>query len=257
MAMVARLFDSHCHLDAPEFDDDREAVLERAELAGVDRQLIPATTFAGWPKLKAICALRPGLNPAYGLHPLYLDWHRSEHLDELRVWIEREQPVAVGEIGLDFFVEGLDPALQRRYFRAQLQIAREFALPVILHARRALDEVINTLQQVGGLRGVVHSFAGSAEQAARLDRLGFKLGIGGALTFERAQRLRRVVAALPVGQLLLETDSPDQPDASRRGLRNEPGFLGTVLAAVARLRGEDEALLAAQTRANAIALFGA
>ncbi|MFN7521426.1 MAG: TatD family hydrolase [Lysobacteraceae bacterium] len=252
-----RLYDSHSHLDAPEFDADREAVIARAEAVGVDRQLVPAVDFGSWPTLKAVCALRPGLKAAYGLHPMYLDRHRPEHLDALPGWIERERPAAVGEFGLDFFVEGLDPGTQRVYFVRQLEIAKAFDLPVVLHARRAVDEVIATLRRIGGLRGVVHSWSGSEEQAAQLHRLGFKLGIGGPVTVERAQRLRRTVATVPREQLLIETDSPDQPDATRRGERNEPAFLRTVLAEVARLRSEDEAEVAAYTSANAEALFGA
>lgn len=252
-----RLYDSHSHLDAPEFDADREAVLARAEAAGVAQQLVPAVAFVTWPGLKATCALRPGLKAAYGLHPMYLEAHRPEHLEALPVWIERERPAAVGECGLDFFVPGLDPDLQRHYFRRQLEIARDFDLPVVLHARRAVDEVIAMLRRIGGLRGVVHSWSGSEEQAAQLFRLGFHLGIGGPVSFERAQRLRRTVATMPIEHLLLETDSPDQPDASRRGQRNEPAFLVEVLHTVARLRGEDEAQVAEATRRNAEALFGA
>ncbi|GIX36827.1 MAG: hypothetical protein KatS3mg127_0066 [Silanimonas sp.] len=251
-----RLYDSHSHLDAPEFDADREAVLARAEAAGVTQQLVPAVAFAAWPGLKTTCSLRPGLKAAYGLHPMYLEAHRPEHLEALPVWIERERPAAVGECGLDFFVPGLDPDLQRHYFRRQLEIAREFGLPVVLHARRAVDEVIAMLRRVGGLRGVVHSWSGSEEQAAQLFRLGFHLGIGGPVSFERAQRLRRTVARMPLEHLLLETDSPDQPDASRRGQRNEPAFLVDVLHTVARLRGEDEARVAEATRRNAETLFG-
>lgn len=252
-----RLYDSHSHLDAPEFDADREAVIGRAEAAGVMQQLVPAVAFQAWPALKATCALRPGLKAAYGLHPMYLDEHQPAHLDALPDWIERERPAAVGECGLDFFVEGLDPESQRRYFVRQLEIARDFRLPVVLHARRAVDEVIATIRRVGGLRGVVHSWSGSEEQATQLYRLGFSLGIGGPVTFERAQRLRRTVATMPIEHLLLETDSPDQPDATRRGQRNEPAFLVDVLREVARLRGEDESVIAEATRRNAEALFGA
>jgi len=252
-----RLYDSHSHLDAPEFDADREAVIARAEAAGVTQQLLPAVAFAAWPALKVACALRPGLKAAYGLHPMFVAGHRPEHLDALPDWIEREKPAAIGECGLDFFVEGLDPAAQRLYFLRQLGIARDFDLPVVLHARRAVDEVIAALRQIGGLRGVVHSWSGSEEQAAQLWRLGFSLGIGGPVSFERAQRLRRTVATMPIEHLLLETDSPDQPDTTRRGQRNEPAFLVDVLREVAKLRGVDEAEVAAATVRNAEALFGA
>ncbi len=250
------LVDSHCHLDADEFDRDRPDVIRRAQAAGVRTQVLPAVTAASWPKLRDTCAMAEGLYPAYGLHPMFLDQHRPEHLDQLRAWIAREQPCAVGECGLDFFVEGLDTERQQFYFDGQLRIARDFDLPVIVHARRAVDAVIAAIRQVGGLRGVIHSFPGSPEQAAQLHKLGFLVGLGGPLTYDRAQRLRRLVAQLPLEQLLLETDAPDQPDAGIRGERNEPARLTVILETVAQLRGEPADAIAEQTSANARTLFG-
>jgi TatD DNase family protein len=253
---MIELYDSHCHLDAPEFDPDRPAVVVRARAAGVRRQLVPAVSRAGWEKLRDLCAGDDGLRPAYGLHPMFLDQHRPAHLDDLARWLADERPAAVGECGLDHFVEGLDPEAQRLYFVRQLELAREFDLPVVLHARRAVDEVIAALRRVGRLRGVVHSWSGSDEQARQLFGMGFHLGIGGPVTFERAQRLRRTVATMPIQWLLLETDAPDQPGAGHRGERNEPGLLPEVLAVVAELRGESPAAIAAATVANAERLFG-
>ena len=249
------MFDSHSHLDAAEFDADRDAVIARAQAAGVTQQLIPAVDCAGWPKLKSVCGQVPGLYPAYGLHPMFLDQHRPEHLDMLADWIEREKPNAVGECGLDFFIEGLDAQAQRFYFRRQLEIARDSGLPVIVHARRAVEEVIATLRKVGGLRGVVHSFSGSTEQARQLFELGFCLGIGGPVTYDRAQRLRRIVAQMPLDHLLLETDSPDQPGATHRHQRNEPAHLAEVLETVAALRQCAPGDIAAATSGNAERLF--
>jgi TatD DNase family protein len=251
-----RLFDSHSHFDAAEFDADRAQAQARAVAAGVARQVVPAVDAAGWPKLKAVCAEFDGLSAAYGLHPMYLQSHRPEHLRELREWIGRERPVAVGECGLDFFVEGLDAETQAFYFEAQLRIAREFDLPVIVHARRAVDAAIASIRKTGGLRGVVHSFSGSVEQAAQLHRLGFLLGLGGPVAYERANRLRKLAATMPLEQLLLETDSPDQPGAAHRGERNEPAYLPEVLDAIAGLRGMEREELAAATTANAERLFG-
>ncbi len=250
-----RLVDSHSHFDAPEFDADRAAAYARACAAGVDTQIVPAVDAAGWPKLKTVCAEFPGLYPAYGLHPMYLDAHRPEHLIELRDWIEHEHPVAVGECGLDYFVEGLDADAQQLYFDGQLRLAREFDLPVIVHARRAVDAVIASIRKVGGLRGVVHSFSGSAEQATQLHKLGFLLGIGGPVTYDRANRLRGIVASMPLEQLLLETDSPDQPGALHRGERNEPAHLVEVLDVVAELRNMPREELAETTTSNAERLF--
>lgn len=254
--MNGRTFDSHSHLDAPEFDEDRGGVIERAEAAGVLQQLVPAIDHAGWPKLKSVCALRPGLHAAYGLHPMFLERHQPEHLEALQEWIDREKPKAVGECGLDFFVEGLDAQIQRRYFRRQLEIARDFDLPVVLHARRAVEEVTTTIRSVGGLRGVIHSYSGSEEQARQLFGLGFLLGIGGPVTYERAKRLRRIVSSMPLEFLLLETDSPDQPDAQHRGQRNEPARIVAVLETVAGLRNMDVGAVADATRGNAQRLFG-
>ena len=253
---MSPLYDSHCHLDAAEFDVDRPAVLARARDAGVARQLVPAVDRASWDAIRTLCAAEPGLRPAYGLHPMFLDRHQPGHLDELRDWLESERPAAVGECGLDFFVDGLDPDKQRLYFRRQLELARDFDLPVVLHARRAVEEVIATLREVGGQRGVVHSWSGSEEQARQLFELGFCLGIGGPVTYDRAKRLRRTVASMPLDCLLLETDAPDQPDANWRGQRNEPARLRQVLDVVAQLRGQPAAAIAEATSANALRLFG-
>lgn len=250
-----RLVDTHCHLDDGEFDGDRGAVVARAEAAGVAWQLVPAIDAAGWPKLREVCRASPGLRPAYGLHPMLLANHRPEHLGLLREWLERERPAAVGECGLDYFVDGLDRDAQSTYFEGQLQLAREFELPVVVHARRAVDAVIAALRRVGGLRGVVHSFSGSEEQAAQLWKLGFLLGLGGPVTYERAKRLRRLAATMPLEHLLLETDAPDQPDAAIRGQRNEPARVAVVLECIASLRNESPDAIAAATTANAARLF--
>jgi TatD DNase family protein len=249
------LIDSHSHIDVLEFDTDRDDVLARARAAGVTRQIVPAISASGFPKLHDLCRDEAGLHPAYGLHPMYLGEHRPEHLDELAGWIEREQPCAVGECGLDFYVDGLDAEEQRRYFRRQLEIARDFELPVVLHARRAVDEVIATLRQVGGLRGVVHSFSGSIEQARQLWKLDFCLGCGGPITYPRASRLRDIVASMPLEFLLLETDSPDQPLHGHQGARNEPGLLAEVCACAAELRGMDPGEIASATTRNCERLF--
>ena len=250
-----RLIDSHSHLDAAEFDADRDAVAARAASAGVVAQIVPAVSAATFPALAALCRDRKDLFAAYGLHPMYLDQHADADLDAVRERLVCEPAVAVGECGLDFYVDGLDRERQRRLFEAQLRLARDLDLPVILHARRAVDEVILHLRRIGGLRGVVHSFGGSAEQARQLFQLGFHLGIGGPVTYERAQRLRRLVASMPIDRLLLESDAPDQPNAGARGARNEPAAIVEVAEVVAGLRGVDVAEVAAATTANAIRLF--
>lgn len=253
------LIDSHCHLDAAEFDPDRDAVLRRAQAAGVARQIVPATDADGWPKLRDVCTSAHGLFPAYGLHPMFLARHRPGHLDDLRAWIERERPLAIGECGLDYFIEGLDHHQQQAYFEGQLQLACEYDLPVIVHARRAVDAVIATIRKVGGndggLRGVVHSFSGSRQQAEQLWQMRFLVGLGGPVTYLRANRLRKLAATMPIKFLLLETDAPDQPDAGIKGQRNEPARLATVLEAIAELREASSTDIAQMTTRNAERLF--
>jgi TatD DNase family protein len=256
------LVDSHCHLDAGEFDHDREAVIRRARDAGVQLQVVPATHAEAWPGLREVCSSAAGLCPAYGMHPVFLDQHKPGDLERLREWLQCGRPVAVGECGLDHYIEELDRDQQLRWFEAQLRLAREFDLPVIVHARRAVDAVIAAIRRIGGtgtggaLRGVVHSFSGSEEQARQLWKLGFLLGLGGPVTYERARRLRRLAASMPLEYLLLETDAPDQPDCASRGQRNEPAKLLAVLDAIAALRDEDPEAIAAATSANACRLFG-
>lgn len=249
------LVDSHVHLDQHAFAIDRVAVIERASLAGVSRMIVPATHAGSWPAIDTLCDEHPHIFPAFGLHPVFLDQHLPEHVQTLSSWLDRDVAVAIGEIGLDFHAESLDRGLQRDYFARQLQLASDYDLPVIVHARAALEEVILTLRRHGGLRGVVHSFSGSQQQAENLWKLGFHLGIGGPVTYERAQRLRRIVSSMPIEYLLLESDAPDQPDADHRGQRNEPARVAHILSCVAALREQPEAEVAAATTANACRLF--
>jgi len=250
-----RFVDTHCHLDDREFDGDRDAVLDRAQAAGIDRIVVPAIDFANWEAIRTLCASRDDLFAAYGLHPLCVAAHRPGHLDSLRDWVRRERPFAIGECGLDYFVEDLDRDAQQGIFDAQLRIARDFDLPVIVHARRAVDAVIASLRKVGGLRGVVHSFSGSLQQAEQLWGLGFLLGLGGPVTYPRANRLRTLAATMPIEHLVLETDAPDQPDAGHRGQRNEPAHVQAVAATIAALRGSTVEAVAEATTCNAERLF--
>jgi TatD DNase family protein len=248
--------DTHCHFDDAAFDADRDACLARALSAGVEAQVLPAVSRASWPKLRAVAASHDRLHPAYGLHPMLLAEHTPSDLDALAHWIERERPVAVGECGLDLFVANLDADAQWAYFTGQLALAREHELPVIIHARRAVDLVSKALRQYPGICGVVHSFSGSLQQARQLIDLGFLLGFGGPVTYPRARRLRQLVAELPLESIVLETDAPDQPGARHRGERNEPAFLTEIAAEIAALRGMDPARLAEATTENARRLFG-
>lgn len=249
------MIDSHIHLDAPEFDADRTAVLAAARAAGVTGFVVPAVARSGFEALATLAATEPDIYPAYGLHPMYLAVHDDADAERLAAWLAEHPAVAVGECGLDFFVVGLDPDRQRRLLDAQLRIARDAGLPVILHARKAVDEVSAMLRRVGRLTGVVHSFSGSLEQAQRLLDLGFRLGFGGPVTYPRASRLRYLVATLPVDALLAETDAPDQPLCGYQGQRNTSVQLLRVIETMAELREVPIATLAAQLDANARLLF--
>ena len=245
------LFDTHCHLDVSEFAADRDAVLARARAAGVTRMVVPAVDAAGWPGLLELCRREQGLYPALGLHPIYIDAHREEDIDELRRLVEQEGPIAIGEIGLDFYVKGLDRERQQRLFERQLQIAEEFQLPVLLHVRKAHDQVLATLKRMKFSQGgIAHAFNGSRQQAEQYLEMGFKFGFGGMLTYERSTRLRALASELPLGSLVLETDAPDMSPATHHGERNSPEYLPQVLAVLADLREQGADALAAKLMAN-------
>jgi TatD DNase family protein len=256
MGIHPRLIDAHSHFDDVSFDADREQALQRAHDAGVGEQIIAAVKAAWWPRIRELCQQTAGLYPSYGLHPMYLDDHLEEHLEALAAWAHNEQLVAIGECGLDFYIEDPQPERQQYYFERQLRIAAELGLPVIIHARRSVEEVINTLRRYPGLKGMLHSFSGSEQQAYRLIDMGFFLSFGGPITYERAKRLHRLLKSLPLEAILLETDSPDQPGSGHRGERNEPAFLPEILNTVAHLRDQSPQQIAQQTVANTRRLFG-
>ena len=258
--------DTHCHLDAAEFDPDRPAVVARARAAGVTRLVLPAVAVANFDAVRAL-AHAHGYAYALGIHPLSVDRAADEDIGRLQAALaaHRDDPllVAVGEIGLDHFVPGLDRERQARFYAAQLKLARDAALPVILHVRRSADELLRELRRIGVAGGIAHAFNGSAQQALAFVGLGFKLGFGGAMTFERALQIRRLAQTLPETALVLETDAPDIPpqwlyrDAAARSRgetsRNEPAELPRIAATLAQLRGWSLEQTAALTWANASA----
>ncbi len=257
--------DTHCHLDAPEFDADRGDVVARARVAGVSQLVIPAVAVAHFAAARAL-AHEHGLAYALGLHPLWLADADDGHLDQLAQALRdhRDDPrlVAVGEIGLDHFVPGLDCAKQERFYTAQLRLARDAGLPVILHVRRSADALLKALRRIVVPGGIAHAFNGSRQQAEQFVALGFRLGFGGTLTFDRALQIRELAANLPASALVLETDAPDIPPhwlyrtAEQRAAapgqgRNEPAELPRIAESLASLRGLPLPELAALTTANA------
>jgi len=250
------LIDTHCHLDAAEFDPDRDAVYERACAAGVEIIIVPAVELANFDAVLQTCRRYPGCVPALGMHPMYIDRHRPEHLDALRAAIEIYHPVAVGEIGLDYFVPDIDPATQEFYFVEQLKMAKEFDLPVLLHVRRANDQALKQLRHYKLKGGIAHAFNGSPQQAEEFMKLGFKLGFGGAMTYTRALNLRRLAQDLPLEAIVLETDAPDIPPVSVHKQRNSPEYLSQIAAELAALRGISVEKVAAVTTRTAQQVFG-
>lgn len=245
------LIDTHCHLDVAAFDRDRAQVLQAARAAGVTAIVVPGIDAAGWDGLLQLCAREQGLYPALGLHPLYLERHHEHDLRSLEQRLTDARPIAIGEIGLDFHDKASDRARQRALCAAQLGLARAARLPVLLHVRKAHDEMLQLLRKTPVVGGIAHAFNGSLQQAQQYRELGFCLGFGGMLTFERSSRLRRLARELPLEAIVLETDAPDLTVASHRYERNSPTYLPEVLAALAAVRETEPAAVAAQTSANA------
>ncbi len=245
------LIDTHCHLDAAEFDADRAAVHAAARAAGVARLVVPAVEISGFAKTRETVAHYDGCVAAYGIHPLYVMRAAESDLEALRQWLTRERPVALGEIGLDLYVGGNDPQRQEVFFGEQLKLAREFDLPVLLHVRRAVDPVLKQLRRHRVRGGIAHAFNGSRQQADEFIKLGFALGFGGAMTFSGSTRIRALAAELPLESIVLETDAPDIPPAWLNGGRNAPAELPRIAAVLAELRGLTCSEVALATSSNA------
>ena len=261
--------DSHCHLDAPEFAPDRLATRTAAQAVGVGHCVIPAVERANWRAVIDLAA-QTGDSYALGIHPLYTPQAQEDDITALRQLLaqQRQDPrlVAVGEIGLDFFVPALCTpearARQTWFYEQQIALARAFELPVILHVRRSSDALLHTLRQRPVRGGIAHAFNGSAQQAAQFIQQGFKLGFGGAITYERASKLRQLAQDLPLNSLVLETDAPDIPpqwlyrSAQERSQgqpqgRNTSAELPRIAQVLAQLRGISLEALASATTANA------
>ena len=229
--------DSHCHLDAAEFGNTQASVVHDAVTAGVSRMVVPSVARTNFDAVRMLCEQCTNCAPAYGIHPMYTNDAAPGDLEVLRDFLMQQEAVAVGEIGLDFFIPHYDQARQEHFFVEQLKLARDFDLPVLLHIRRAQDTVLKHLRQIRVRGGIAHAFNGSRQQADEFIKLGFKLGFGGAMTYSRATRLRELAATLPLDSIVLETDAPDiPPDFLERGLPNEPRYLPHIAATLAELR---------------------
>lgn len=256
-----KLIDTHTHLDFPDFDADRAQVLEHCQALGVQRMVVLGVYRQNWQRLWQLCQDNPPLYAAFGLHPVYLDQHRPEHVQDLGDWLNRLKGhgklCAVGEIGLDYYVPGLDRERQQGLFEAQLGLAADIDLPVLLHVRRSHAEMIATLKRYRLERsGIVHAFAGSVEQAREYIKLGYKLGLGGAATWPQALRMHRVLPQLPLESIVLETDAPDMAPAMYPNQRNSPQHLPDICRALAKLMNISPERLADAGTNNAMQVFG-
>lgn len=245
------LVDTHCHLDVIDFDVDRSDVLKRCRHGGINKIIVPAIQSESWSNLFNLCNTEVGLYPAFGLHPVFLNQHHLEDINKLDALLERVRPIAVGEIGLDFYVRELDQKQQIDLFEAQLLIAKKHELPVILHVRKAHDQVLQLLKKIKVKGGFCHAFNGSMQQAEKYIELGFKLGFGGTLTYENSTKIHQLAKSLPLESIVLETDAPDMVVESHRGERNSPEYIVDVLSALATIKDESVEYIAKQTTQNA------
>ncbi|CAG0998444.1 putative metal-dependent hydrolase YjjV [Methylophilaceae bacterium] len=248
------LIDTHCHLDAAEFDPDRQAVAQSALQQGVGMIVVPAVHRGNFEHVQGLAGEYAHCACALGIHPLYVQDAQPQDLDVLKSLLESGQAVAVGEIGLDFFVEGYDRERQEYFFIEQLKLAKALDLPVILHVRRSIDIILKHLRKFKPRGGIAHAFNGSAQQANEFIKLGFKLGFGGAMTYPRALRIRQLAHDLPLEAIVLETDAPDIPPewVGSHG-RNSPGQLAGIARVFAEIRGLDVRQVAEITTNNALA----
>lgn len=230
------MIDTHCHLDFAEFDHDREQVLSTALAVGVEDIIVPSVSQRTWEKTIKVCKSNSRLHLALGLHPIYIQQHQPQHLSELDELIQEHKPIAVGEIGLDFYDKQLDQEKQTHYFAKQLIIAEAHQLPVIIHNRKAHDECLSMLKEYSLSGGIIHAFNGSVQQAEKYIDLGFMLGFGGMLTFDRSSKLRRLATELSMHHIVMETDAPDMTVAEHKGGRNSPEYLPYIRQAIATLK---------------------
>lgn len=245
------IIDTHCHLDVADFDIDRDDVLDRCHAVGISKIIIPAIESKTWLTLLGLCQSNKGLYPALGLHPVFIQQHQADDVKKLEHLVEQVSPVAIGEIGLDFYLKDLDKNMQLELFEQQLLVAQKYNLPVILHVRKAHDQVLQLLKKIKVKGGFCHAFNGSMQQAEKYIELGFKLGFGGTLTYDNSTKIHKLAKLLPLESIVLETDAPDMVVESHHGERNSPEYITESLAALAKIRGEDISIIAEQTSINA------
>ena len=246
-----KIIDTHCHLDVADFEHDRNDVLNRCRSSGISKIIIPAIKSKTWATLLGLCEIERGLYPALGLHPVFLEKHHENDIEQLDNLVQISRPIAIGEIGLDYYLKELDQQKQAELFETQLLIAKKYDLPVILHLRKAHDQVLQLLKKIKVKGGFCHAFNGTLQQADKYTEYGFKLGFGGTLTYPNSTKIHKLAKELPIESIVLETDAPDMVVESHRGERNSPEYIVESLTALAKIRNEDIETIASQTTKNA------
>lgn len=257
--ILPSLVDTHCHLDFPEFDADRQDVVDACRALQINHIVVPGISFQCWPSTLSVCQQFENTHFALGMHPIFVDDHQPHHLVELDEQVKKFHPIAIGEIGLDYrpaYIDNHRQEKQTTFFTKQLFIAQKHQLPVIIHCVKAHDNCISLLNQYSPPGGVIHAFNGSIQQAEKYISLGFCLGIGGMLTYERSRKLRSLVREIPLQHLVLETDAPDMSVAKHRGRRNSPVYIPDVQLALAEVKQTTPDEVANITTKNAIRIFG-
>ncbi len=253
--MTDYLIDSHCHLDFEAFDRDRDQVWSRCRTQAVRQLIIPGTDPDQWARAQSLCEAQPDWYFAAGIHPWWLDRAGDNWKTLCQRTLAHPRCVAVGESGLDKLIE-TPVSQQETLLAAHLELARTCDKPVILHCVKAHNELIRHLKRYRLPRGgVIHAFSGSADIAQTYWQMGFRLGIGGVITYERARKTREAVTRVPLDALLLETDAPDMPLSGRQGERNSPEYLPVIAQRLAELRGCPVERVVRQTTDNTRRLF--
>lgn len=233
------MIDAHIHLDDKRFDEDRSSLIKQAQDAGINQFITPAVAILGFLKLKKLSFQYPGIIPSYGLHPYFIDQHKQDDIKNLDMWLSANQSCAVGECGLDYFLKDLNRDIQQFYFEAQIDLAKKHDLPLILHARGALDAVFNALKNANYFKAMIHSYNGSIEQTKQLIDKGIKFSFGGAICNPNAHKLHKLVKYCPVDSIMFETDAPDQNFYPENNRRNKPINLVKIIEFYANLTKQD------------------
>ncbi|MGN7611459.1 TatD family hydrolase [Magnetococcales bacterium HHB-1] len=248
------IIDTHCHLDFPVFDLDRSLVLKRSQHSGIKQWIIPGVRLMDF--ARQIALKGEGIEHALGLHPLFMKDHPLDAVGQLETWLKRINPIAIGEIGLDYLLDAETHQSQQQLLESQLDLAKKYHLPVLLHVRRAHDQVLKRLRSIKlDQTGFVHAYSGSLQQAHQYLDLGFKLGFGGVVTFERARKIRKVAASIPDSGFVLETDAPDLSPEQHHKERNEPSYIKYVIETLALLRKTSQEDIIKNAYANTVRII--